>query len=60
VYAALSAAYAGIVVFLTFTGPDEGDAVNEPGSAELDDNGTLGFEISFDNGDDAILKAARK
>ena len=33
----------------------EGDAIS--GSAELDDDGAIEIEISFRNGDDAILKA---
>lgn len=60
VYAALSVDYAQTVVFFSFTGSDEGDEVNGSGSADLDDNGTLEIEISFDNGDDAILKATRE
>jgi hypothetical protein len=60
VYAALSVDYAHTVVFFSFTGSDEGDEVSGSGSAELDNDGTLEIEISFDNGDDAILKATRE
>jgi hypothetical protein len=51
--------YVRTVAFFTFTGSDEGDEVNVSGSAELGD-GILEIEVSFHNGDDAILKAARE
>jgi hypothetical protein len=34
--------------------------VSGSGSAQLADDGTLEIELSFDNGDDAVLKARRK
>jgi hypothetical protein len=60
VYAALSVEYARTVVFFAFTGSDEGDEVHGSGSAELGDDGILEIEISFHDGDDAILKATRE
>jgi hypothetical protein len=60
VYAALIVEYARAVVFFTVTGSDEGDEVNGSGSAGLEEDGTLEIEISFDNGNVAILKAARE
>ena len=60
VTAALDVDYARTVVFFTFIGSDEGDEVSGSGSAELGDDGVLEIEISFHNGDDAILKASRE
>jgi hypothetical protein len=34
--------------------------VSGDGSAELQDDGTVEIELSFDNGDDATLKARRE
>jgi hypothetical protein len=51
--------YARAVVFFTFEGSDEGDEVSGSGSAELVDDDTLEIELSFHNGDDAVLKAQR-
>ncbi len=59
-FAALIVDYSHAVVFFTVTGSDEGDEVNGSGSAELEEDGTLEIEISFDNGNDTILKAARE
>ena len=47
-------------MFFTFTGSDESIEVNGSGSAELDDDSISEIEISFDNGDEAILKAIRE
>jgi hypothetical protein len=60
VTAALDVDYARTVVFFTFTGSDEGDEVSGSGSAELGDDGVREVEISFHNGDDAILHATRE
>ena len=57
VNATLDIEYGQSVVFFTWTGFDEGDEVSGSGSAELDDNGTIEIELSFQNGDDAVLKA---
>lgn len=53
-------AYSRTVVFLRWTGFDEGDEISGDGSAELQDDGSLEIELSFDNGDDAVLKARRE
>ena len=49
--------YGRRVIFLHSSGFDEGDAVGGGGSAELQDDGSLEIELSFDDGDDAILTA---
>ena len=51
--------YAHTVVFFTFEGSDEGDEVSGSGSAELGEDDTLEIELSFHNGDSAVLKARR-
>jgi hypothetical protein len=48
------------VVSFRWTGFDEGDEISGHGSAELQDNGSLEIELSFDDGDDAILTARRE
>ena len=48
------------IVFFRWTGFDEGDEISGDGSAELQDDGTLEIELSFDNGDDAILTGRRE
>ncbi|WP_197706433.1 hypothetical protein [Magnetospirillum sp. 15-1] len=52
--------YARTIVFFRWAGFDEGDEVNGSGSAELTDDGTLEIQLSFDNGDDAVLTAPRE
>ncbi|HET7282476.1 MAG TPA: hypothetical protein VFI67_09155 [Sphingomicrobium sp.] len=47
-------------MFFRWTGSDEGDEISGDGSAELQDDGTIEIELSFDNGDDAILTARRE
>ena len=59
VNATMELEYARRVVFFTWVGFDEGDQVNGSGSAELDDDGAIEIELSFHNGDDAVLKARR-
>jgi hypothetical protein len=59
VNATMEPEYGRIIVFFRWTGFDEGDEITGSGSAELQDDGTLEIEISFDNGDDATLKARR-
>lgn len=50
--------YARTIIFFEWAGSDEGDELTGSGSAELDSSGLLlEIELSFDNGDDAILKA---
>jgi hypothetical protein len=51
--------YARRTIFFTWAGFDEGDEITGTGSADLDDDGTIEIELSFHNGDDAVLKARR-
>jgi hypothetical protein len=51
--------YAPRIVFFNWTGFDEGDEMSGSGSADLGDDDTLEIELSFFNGDDAVLKARR-
>ena len=60
VNATLDVDYSQSVVFFTWVGFDEGDEVTGSGSAELQDDGIIEIELSFHNGDDAILKARRE
>ena len=46
-------------VFFRWNGSDEGDEISGEASAELNDDGTIDIELSFDNGDDANLTACR-
>ena len=43
----------------TWQGFDEMDEASGSGDAEIDDHGVLTIEISFHNGDEAVLKARR-
>ena len=52
--------YGRTIVFSRWTGFDEGDEISGDGSAELQDDGTIEVELSFDNGDDAILTGRRE
>ena len=52
--------YSRTIVFFRWSGFDEGDEVCGDGSAELQDNGTIEIELSFDNGDDATLTGRRE
>jgi hypothetical protein len=52
--------YSRTIVFFRWSGFDEGDAVSGDGSAELQDDGSIEIELSFDNGDDAILTGCRE
>lgn len=51
--------YARRIVFFTWFGFDEGDEMTGSGSAELGDDETVEIELSFHDGDDAVLKARR-
>jgi hypothetical protein len=51
--------YAHRTVFFKWSGFDEGDEINGTGSADLNDDGTIEIELSFHDGDDAVLKARR-
>jgi hypothetical protein len=52
--------YGRRIVFFHWSGFDEGDVVGGDGSAELQNDGSLEIQLSFDDGDDAILTARRK
>ena len=58
--ATMELGYGQRIVFFDWTGFDEGDEIRGSGSAQLEDNGTIEIELSFHNGDDAILKARRE
>ena len=58
--ATIELAYGRRIVFFNWTGFDEGDQICGSGSAELEDDGTIEIELSFRNGDDAVLKARRE
>jgi len=60
VTAGMSLEYSRRIVYFTWYGSDEGDEVSGSGSAELDDDGTIEIELSFDNGDDATLRGRRE
>ena len=60
VNATLELEYSRSIVFFRWSGSDEGDEVSGEGSAELQDDGTVEIELSFDAGDDAVLKARRE
>jgi hypothetical protein len=59
VEAALQCSYATTSIDFTWHGSDEGDEVSGEGWAELDDDGSISGEISFDNGDETTFKAQR-
>ena len=52
--------YGRTIVLLRWSGFDEGDQISGSGSAELQDDGSLEIELSFDNGDDVVLTAHRQ
>lgn len=51
--------YSRTIVYFRWRGFDEGDEITGSGSAELQDDGTLEIELSFDNGDEATLIGRR-
>ena len=51
--------YARRFIFFSWAGFDEGDEMTGSGSADLAEDGILEIELSFDDGDDAVLKARR-
>ena len=51
--------YSRTIVFFRWSGFDEGDEISGDGSAELQDDGSIEIELSFDNGDGAILTGRR-
>jgi hypothetical protein len=52
--------YARTMVFFRWAGFDEGDEISGDAAAELQDDGTIEVELSFDNGDNATLIARRE
>ena len=54
VQAGLDLEYGRTIIFFRWAGFDEGDEVTGSGAAELNDDGTLEIELSFDKGDDVI------
>jgi hypothetical protein len=60
VHATAELEYAKTIVFFRWHGFDEGDEITGDGSAELQEDGSLEIELSFDNGDDATLTARRE
>lgn len=60
VHATAELEYAKSAVFFRWHGFDEGDEITGNGSAELQDDGTIEIELSFDNGDDAVLIGRRE
>ena len=60
VQAGMDLEYARTMIFFRWAGFDEGDEVTGSGSAQLNDDGTLEIELSFDNGDDVVLTARRE
>ncbi len=51
--------YARTMISFKWEGFDEGDRVSGTGSAKLMEDGSLRIELSFFDGDDAVLKARR-
>jgi len=60
VNATMELEYSRSIVFFRWSGFDEGDEVAGNGSAELQEDATVEIELSFHNGDDAILNARRE
>lgn len=60
VHATAEIEYAKGAVFFRWHGFDEGDEITGGGSAELQNDGTIEIELSFDNGDDAVLTGRRE
>ena len=57
--ASLELEYSHSMVFFTWAGFDEGDAITGSGSAELNDDGTIEIAFAYHLGDEAVLKAER-
>jgi hypothetical protein len=52
--------YAKTAVFFRWQGFEEGDEISGDASAELQDDGTIEIELSYDNGDDVTLIGRRE
>ena len=59
VEATMDLKYARTMISFKWEGFDEGDRVSGTGSAKLMEDGSLRIELSFLDGDDAVLKACR-
>jgi|SRR5579872_1624100 hypothetical protein len=51
--------YSRTAVFFRWNGFDEGSEISGDASVELNDDGSIEIELSFDSGDDATLIAHR-
>jgi hypothetical protein len=60
VQAGMSLGYSRTIVHFRWHGSDEGDEISGSGSAELQDDGRLEIELSWDDGDDATFIAHRE
>jgi hypothetical protein len=60
VKAGMSLGYSSTIVHFRWHGSDEGDEITGSGSAELQDDGLLEIELSWDDGDDATFLARRE
>jgi hypothetical protein len=60
VHATAELEYSRTAIFFRWHGFDEGDEISGSGSAELQDDGTVEVQLSFDNGDDATLITRRE
>jgi hypothetical protein len=58
--ASLQVDYARHSIGFRWSGSDEGDQIEGEGSAELLNDGMIEIEFSYDNGDEAVLKAKRE
>jgi hypothetical protein len=58
--ASMELQYASRSVFFDWIGFDEGDEMSGCGYTDLANDGTIEIELSFHNGDDAVLKAHRQ
>ena len=52
--------YSHTIVFFRWTGFDEQDEISGTGSADLQHDGTIEIELSFDNGDNVTLIGSRQ
>ena len=58
--ASLEIEYGRDSIGFRWCGSDEGDQVEGEGAAELQGDGMIEIEFSYDNGDEIVLKAKRK
>jgi hypothetical protein len=57
--ASLEVEYARDSIGFRWAGCEEGGQVEDEGTAELLEDGTIEIEFAYDNGDEAVLKAKR-